>query len=174
MADASAKVSLHKHEKELKALEGRIEQMQELMAKNLEQTSTQMGVMEDQISQINQRLQTTSEEITQKVTEAIGAFYRSEKEKSAAAEVHALTSNSVTSSIVVEPSPLATNLAPPLQFGTTTTFLPTTNTFAPALSYSLRPGIQNQHYVSSNPYTQHPSLVSILEPTVRTPTVTLD
>lgn len=165
MADDSAKVSLYKHEKELNALEGRMEQMQELMAKNLEQTSTQMGVMEDQISQINQRLQATSEKVAQKVTKAIGAFYRSEKEKFAAAEIHPLTSGSTTSTIVVEPSlpaPTTTTFATPLQFDTATTFLTTTNICAPALNHNLRPGasMQNTHYAASIPCTQPSTICS--------------
>lgn len=178
MANISAKVGLQKHEKELKALEGRIDQMHELMAKNLEQTSTQIGVMGDQISQINHRLQTTSEEIAQKITEAFETFHRLEKEKSTAAEVHTPTSNSATSSIPLEPpQPLSpsTNLLPPLQFGTTTTFFCATNIFAPILNHCPRLGtsIQNQHSIPFTPYTQVSSIVSVPEAAVRTLVVTL-
>lgn len=134
--------------------------------------------MEDQISQINQRLQATSEKVAQKVTKAIGAFYRSEKEKFAAAEIHPLTSGSTTSTIVVEPSlpaPTTTTFATPLQFDTATTFLTTTNICAPALNHNLRPGasMQNTHYAASIPCTQPSSIVSVLEPLVRIPAVTL-
>lgn len=134
--------------------------------------------MGDQISQINHRLQTTSEEIAQKITEAFETFHRLKKEKSTAAEVHTPISNFVTSSIPLKPPQplsLAANLLPPLQFGTTTTFFRATNTSAPVLNHCPIPGtsIQNQHSVPSTTYTQVSSIVSVPEAVVRTLVVTL-
>lgn len=156
-------------------MEGRMDQMQESIVRNLEQTSTQIGVMGDQIFQINQKLQITSEEIAQKLTEALEAFWRWDKEKFAIAEVHTLPPNSTTSFMALEPpqpSSPTTNPLPPFQFGTATTFFPATNTCAPIVNHCSDPRNSIQPNI---PPTQLSSTVAGPEPVIRliavTPTI---
>lgn len=62
-------------------MEGRMDQVQELVIKNLEHTTQQFKLMGDHISNLNQKLQITNAELALKLTKVFKVFRQAEKEK---------------------------------------------------------------------------------------------
>lgn len=141
-------------------MEGRLDQIQESMAQNLDQTTTQIDAIGDQIAQLQQKLQTTGEEITQKIMAALEAFHRLEKEKTISTEVQTLTTSSpVNTPTITEPvslPPSITNPLSSLQFGTTNLTFPATQ----VLSTNIPPSTQSIPYTTVPPIVTAPELIN--------------
>lgn len=75
MAESTAKASLQKHEKDLKLLEGKIEQVQQQMKMNRVQNQEHFETVEEQIANLNHKFQTTNDEITKKLGEVLEAVH---------------------------------------------------------------------------------------------------
>lgn len=122
--------------------------------------TTQIGAIGDQIAQLQQKLQTTGEEITQKIMVALEVFHRSEKEKTVSTEVQTLTISSpvntptVTEQVSLPPS--ITNPLSSLQFGTTNPTFPATQ----VLSTNIPPSTQSIPYTTVPPIVTAPELIN--------------
>lgn len=173
MEDSTVKPSLQKHEKDLKSLESRLDQLQMMMERGLEQTKEQFEL----VTGTNQRLQSSQEELSKKIGEALESLMnRSNQGEVSANTIDLIKTTSIDDDIAraanfqlsnsaagLNPSLISQSTIPIsipatlIQFGTTSIPLNTTQTFSSFpnnFSNTTRPLVQipNNNPVPTTPF----------------------